>query len=674
MKSSEWRTFSADFETSVEQQTKLQTKTEVWSAASVQLGTEDVQVFHSIDDLYTYYCSFNENLVVYFHNLKFDGNFWLYFLMNKLHYKQAFTIIDEATGAGAFVEERKMPPSSFQYVISDMGQWYTITIRMPNKKFLVLKDSLKLMPFTLKAIGKSFKTKHQKLEMEYKGDRYAGCPISDEELEYIKNDVLVLKEALEFMFNEGHNRLTIGACCLAEFKKPFEKVEYNAMFPDLYKADLDAERFGSSTVGDYIHNSYKGGWCYLVKGKECKEFHNGVTADVNSLYPSMMHSESGNYFPIGKPMSVCPNADLPDEARYNPNWYTSKMSNTGAGNYYYFFRIRTRFAVRPGYLPFVQIKSSMLYKATEALETSDILGTDGKYHSEYYDKDGNLHDTRVTLTLTQTDLVLLREHYILTEYELLDYMVFDAEIGIFDNYINHYAEIKKHSKGAMRTEAKLFLNNLYGKMASSPNSSFKVAVMKEDNTIGFYDVDANDKQPGYIPIGSAITSYARNFTIRAAQKNFHGVDKPGFIYADTDSIHCDLRPDEVQGITVHPVNFCCWKLESSWDFGWFVRQKTYLEHVVAEDLEPIDSPYYNIKCAGMPKKCKDLFEKSFDPEVAQRIADGKPYEKWTPEEIKFLSKTRTFKDFKRGLTIPGKLLPKRIEGGVLLVDTDFTMR
>ena len=28
--------------------------------------------------------------------------------------------------------------------------------------------------------------------------------ITDEEMEYIKNDVLVLKEALEFMFVEGH--------------------------------------------------------------------------------------------------------------------------------------------------------------------------------------------------------------------------------------------------------------------------------------------------------------------------------------------------------------------------------------------------------------------------------------------------------------------------------------
>ena len=114
-----------------------------------------------------------------------------------------------------------------------------------------------------------------------------------------------------------------------------------------------------------------------------------------------------------------------------------------------------------------------------------------------------------------------------------------------------------------------------------------------------------------------------------------------------------------------------------------MRQKTYIEHVVAEDLEPIENPYYNIKCAGMPKKCKDLFAESFDNKVAEDIENGiNPRNeeqtlsdsKLTPEEIAFLSKTRTFKDFKTGLTVPGKLLPRRIKGGVLLVDTDFTMR
>ena len=689
-RSDKWRTFSADFETTVEENTREQTSTEVWSAASVELWTEDVMVFHSIAELYNYYVSLNENIVVYFHNLKFDGNFWMSFLMYDLQYKQAYDQIDETHVK--FMKNWKMPDNSYKYVVSDMGQWYTMTIKV-NGHYIELRDSLKLLPFSLKVIGKSFKTKHQKLEMEYKGKRYAGCPITDEELKYIANDVLVIKEALEMMFAEGHRKLTIGACCLDEFRRgKTVGDDYKTLFPDLYQISLDPEVYGSATAGDWIHKSYKGGWCYLAKGKECKVYHNGVTADVNSLYPSVMHSESGSDYPIGKPKFVhiadwdgTPYDKMMCPIKYDPFWFQPPEKPNKLWDYgtFYFFRIKTRFYLKAGMLPFVQIKGHWGYKGTEALESSDIVGKDGVARSTYYDLDGNLCDTRVELTLTQTDFILLREHYDLVDYELLDYCEFASTIGLFDEYINKYAEIKKTSKGAKRTEAKLFLNNLYGKMASSMNSSFKVAFDKGDGVVGFYEVDENDKKPGYIPVGSAITSYARNFTIRAAQKNYHGPDKPGFIYADTDSIHCDLSPEEVQGIKVHPTNFCCWKLESSWDIGWFVRQKTYIEHVVAEDLEKIESPYYNIKCAGMPKKCKDLFAESFDPNVKKRIEEGKnprnPDEtlaesKLTPEEIHFLDKTRTFEDFKTGLTVPGKLLPRRIKGGVLLVDTDFTMR
>lgn len=690
-RSDKWRTFSADFETTVDEDTRSQTSTEVWSAASVELWTEDVMVFHSIGELYDYYVSLNENIVVYFHNLKFDGNFWLYYLMYDLHYEQAFDLNDDGE-TGHFRKNWEMNDKTYKYSISDMGQWYSMTIKQ-NGHYIELRDSLKLLPFSLKAIGKSFQTKHQKLEMEYKGQRYAGCPITQEELKYIANDVLVIKEALEIMFDEGHRKLTIGSCCLDEYRHSKTVGEdYNNFFPDLYQIPLDPEVYGSSTAGEWIHKSYKGGWCYLVKGKECREYRNGVTADVNSLYPSVMHSESGSDYPVGKPKFVHLEDDIGSEynavecpIKYDPFWFqpTEKPKKLHEYGTFYFFRIKTRFYLKPGMLPFVQIKGSWLYKGTEALESSDVLGTDGKLHAEYYDIDGNLHDTRVELTLTQTDFILLREHYDLVDYELLDYAEFASTIGIFDEYIDKYAAIKKTSKGAKRTLAKLFLNNLYGKMASSQDSSFKVAFKKDDETVGFYEVDEHEKKPGYIPVGSAITSYARNFTIRAAQKNYYGKDKPGFIYADTDSIHCDLPPDKLKGIKVHPTNFCCWKLESSWDIGWFVRQKTYIEHAVAEDLEPIANPYYNIKCAGMPKKCKDLFAESFDPNTAKSIEKGINPRNTTqalsdsglsPEEIEFLSKTRTFKDFKLGLRVPGKLLPKRIKGGVLLVDTEFTMR
>lgn len=658
MKSSKRRYFVCDFETTVYEG---QESTEVWASASVEMFTEDVKIFHSIEEQFDYFVSLNSNLVCYYHNLKFDGAFWLSYLLTDLQYKQAYTVKDGDINTTTWLDNKDMPSKSFKYSISDMGQWYTVTIKT-HGHIIELRDSLKLLPFSVKRIGESFGTKHKKLDMEYKGFRYAGCTITDEEKHYIANDVLVVKEALEIMFTEGHNKLTIGSCCLAEYRKIMGKDDFNTFFPNLYEIPLDETEHKYNTVGEWIRKSYKGGWCYLVKGKENKIYHNGTTADVNSLYPSVMSSESGSYYPVGKPKFWTGNY-IPEEA-------------TKFENRYYFVRIKTRFYLKKGYLPFIQIKNSLLYKGTEALESSDVYDkkTD-KYYTHYYNKDDELVDTRVELTLTMTDYILLQEHYNLVDFEILDGCWFFSAKGIFDQYIDTYRKIKMESKGAKRELAKLFLNNLYGKMASSTNSSFKVAYTKDDSSIGFMSVVAHDKDPGYIPVGSAITSYARNFTIRAAQKNYHGKNKRGFIYADTDSIHCDLAPDEIVGIKVHDKNFCCWKLESCWDKAIFSRQKTYIEHVTHEDLTPVKLPYYTIKCAGMPKKCKDLFELSLQEKAVAVNPDL-----WNDEEADFLFDSenkpikRTIKDFKIGLKVPGKLIPKRIPGGVLLVDTFYEMR
>ena len=115
---------------------------------------------------------------------------------------------------------------------------------------------------------------------------------------------------------------------------------------------------------------------------------------------------------------------------------------------------------------------------------------------------------------------------------------------------------------------------------------------------------------------------------------------------------------------MHPTDFCCWKLESCWDVATFTRQKTYIEHVVKEDLEECE-PYYNVKCAGMPQRCKDLFVMSLTGERKGEL---------TEEEEKFLSVRRTLDDFHKGLLVPSKLMPKRIKGGILLKDTTYEMR
>lgn len=661
MKTRKYRYFACDFETTVY---KGQVNTEVWAAACVELFTEDTKIFHSIEEQFNYFKSLNSNIVAYYHNLKFDGAFWLSYLLVDLGYKQAAYKkstgtddfkLDDLANDFAWVIPWEMESKTFQYSISDMGQWFRIIIKLPNDYVIEIRDSLKLLPFSVKAIGESFKTKHKKLDMEYEGFRYAGCEITDEEKHYISNDVLVIKEALEIMFEQKHTKLTIGSCCLAEFSKTISHTQYKEYFPNLYDykfTEKEQEIYGAPSIGAYVRKAYRGGWCYLARGKANKIYHNGTTADVNSLYPSMMHSESGNIYPIGLPVFWIGN-EIPSEAL--------------AYDSYYFIRIRTRFYLKKGKLPFIQIKNSLLYRGTESLETSDVYDPeDGKYHSTVIGIHGKLKSTAVTMTLTCTDFDLIREHYELCEFEILDGCYFKTTIGIFDEYINKYRKLKLESTGAMKQLAKLFLNNLYGKLAASPDSSFKVAYVKDDKSLAFYTVEAHDKEPGYIPCGAAITSYARNFTIRAAQKNYHGINERGFIYADTDSIHCDLSPDELVGIKVHDKDFCCWKLESCWDEGYFIRQKTYIEHITHDNLKPVEEQFYNIKCAGMPQKCKDLFLLS--------LGEQTKLKELTFEELKFAVTNRELTDFNVGLVVPGKLLPKRIRGGVLLVDSLYEMR
>ena len=608
MRTRNYKYYVCDFETTVY---KGQQYTEVWAAAVVELNTEDVVILHTIQDFLGYIFSLNVNIVGYFHNLKFDGNFIIDWLLRN-GYKWNRTA------------EGKMKTNEFKCAISDRGAWYTITIKK-GQTIIEFRDSLKLLPFSVKRIGKSFKTQHKKLDMEYEGFRYAGCEITDKEKEYIANDVLVVKEALEIMFERGHQKLTIGSCCLEEFKSTYDKTDFKNFFPNLTDIEIDPDLYGESNADAYIRHSYRGGYCYLVKGKENKIYSNGWTADINSSYPSNMSSESGNYYPVGKPMFW--KGDIPKEA----------------DNKYYFVRIRCRFNIKEGMLPTVQIKGTLLYNGTDYLTTSDYYDYQSGTYKRYYMKQGVKYDSYVTMTMTCVDYELFLKHYNPIDLEVLDGCYFMKAIGLFDEYMYKYKEIKENSVDAERELAKLYLNNLYGKFSANDSSSYKVPYINSKNVLGFEIVEEHEKKPGFIAVGSAITSYARRFVINAAQANYHGVDKDGFIYCDTDSIHCSGKPEDVKGIRIHPTSFCAWKLESYWDKAVFVRQKTYMEHVTHVDGKEVE-PFYNIRCAGMSEDAKQEFLEKYD-----------------------------ITDFKEGLKLNEGLKPVRMPGGIVLEKKGYHM-
>ena len=170
-----------------------------------------------------------------------------------------------------------------------------------------------------------------------------------------------------------------------------------------------------------------------------------------------------------------------------------------------------------------------------------------------------------------------------------------------------------------------------------------------------------DQTAGYIPIGSAVTSYARRFTIEAAQLNY---DR--FIYADTDSLHLIGKSKNIKGVKLHDTHYLAWKVENTFDTGFFVRQKTYIEVTSDPDYIKKRGHGYIIKCAGMPNRCKDLLIHSFE---------GKEeIERMTPDEKRFLKTKRKITDFNIGLKVPSKLRPVQIAGGTVLLPTTYEMR
>lgn len=618
--SNEKQYYACDFETTVWTKDMIrkygeQKRTDVWAYVICPLYDlyDTCIIGNNIQEFMDFFLDTGRtNDILYFHNLSFDGSFIVDWLLQNNY---MFHHIDRNNKFDTLLSHE------FDCSISDLGQWYTITIKK-NRTKIEIRDSLKLLPSNLKSIGKALQTKHQKLEMEYTGDRKPYGYIKPQEKEYIRNDGLLLKEALEMMFSDGHKKLTIGSCCLSEFKSAFTKRTYDLLFPDLREVLLP-ENIGYTNAYEYIRKSYSGGWCYVSKLHQRQVVGKGCVYDANSHYPSQMHSKSGNYYPVGK-----------------PTYHTGVPTNEQlySNDYKLFIRIKCRFKLKKHKYPWLHIRGTTLYRGNENLETSDIHTRTG-YSRYYKDIDGKTQDTITELILTDVDFLLLHDTYNLYNYEILDYLVFNSRKGLFDTYIDTYYDRKQVAVGFERFLCKLYLNNLYGKFATNDDSSYKEPYL-EDNVVHFHRHDEHKKQVGYIAIGSYITSYARNYTIRLAIANY---DR--FLYSDTDSVHL-LGTDSPKMLTEHPTALCAWKKESEFSQAYYVRQKTYAERIVVSDGKSCE-PYLDIKASGMSKKAKN----------------------------KFLEMECDITDLDIGLELPeSNLKAKRIQGGVLLTDMDFKIR
>ena len=222
------------------------------------------------------------------------------------------------------------------------------------------------------------------------------------------------------------------------------------------------------------------------------------------------------------------------------------------------------------------------------------------------------------------------EHYDVFDCTFIDGFKFRAAIGMFDSYIDKWNDIKvkatETGNPGLRTIAKLMLNNLYGKFSTNPESAQKFPYLGDDDCVHYRLSSPEHRDPVYIPVGTFITAWARDKTIRSAQQVY---DR--FLYADTDSLHL-IGTEIPDGLEVHPSKLGAWKHESTFERARFLRQKCYIEQIDGK---------LKVTCAGMPERCHEFV---------------------------------TWENFHIGAEIPGKLKHTHVPGGVLLAETPLTIR
>ena len=563
--------FTADFETA----TWLEDESYVWAWALCEIeNPENVDIGTNIDSFFERLKK-EYNPYVYFHNLKFDGEFILYYLMKNGY---------------EYVEKKERHNNTFSTLISDMGLFYQIEVYFEvgkKTKKVTFIDSLKLLNQTVESMPKTFKIPENKLEIDYNLPREIGHVLTKEEIDYVKNDVVIVAKALSYLFNIGLTKMTAGSNALSEYKNIIKLNKFRALYKPLnYQIDAD------------IRKAYRGGFTYCNPIYQGKTTGAGEVLDVNSLYPSVMYNE---ILPFGEPFF------------YEGEYKEDKVYPL------YIQRLTCSFKLKEGKIPTIQIKHSR-FVDNEYLTDSGI--------------------EPVALTLTSIDLKLFFEQYDVYDLHYECGWKFKGMRGLFTSYIDKWIEIKNEStingnKG-MRQVAKIMLNSLYGKFATSLDVQSKIPYLEDD--IVKYRLSEKDKKEGvYLPMGAFITSYGRDRIIRTSQAiKTYSLEKYGkdlYCYSDTDSIHTLLPIEELEKFCeIDDVKLGAWKHESHFTRAKFIRQKTYLEEIDGE---------INITCAGLPNRCYDQV---------------------------------TWENFKEGLKVDGKLAFKHVKGGVNLVETEFTIK
>ena len=472
------------------------------------------------------------NLIIYFHNLYFDGMFLLDFLAKNKKYQIVNKINFKAktNQVSIFRKDNKLYRIKVYYA--------------PHKNIIEFRCSYQLLNMSIASLGQiiGIPKLETDYDVEFQDDINKYPP---EFIAYCKQDVRILCKGFKqfyYLFLKEFNTDMIEAFTSSQ-------MAYNSLMQhilSLHNWNQDTEdAFNSmnefikldSNTWELGHNFYYGGFTQFLNLPEgshkviCKK---GIKIDINSSYPYAMTMP----LPYGRMYNLKDEQPTPNEEHIK------------------FYEIKINYAKSK--YPNINVMRNWNHAGMIEYETSEeFFSSDhpDEYVSDLYN---------VKAYYMEHELALMEQFYYM-KFEIINTYWFKAK-RYAKEWINKLYEIKSNpnTPKPLKQLSKLLMNSSYGKFGQHPlNTEYYICKdeqefkelkgedITDDNGISwhYYEPFSNDL-PGYfvlkrrqidhhptkllrhIWVAATITSYARINLLWTLLK----VGVENFVYCDTDSL------------------------------------------------------------------------------------------------------------------------------------------
>lgn len=458
--------------------------------------------------------------MVYFHNLKFDIRPLLYqqFKRNPENFGDIHKII-------------KTQSSVLSYTFMYRGCCFE------------LRDSFQIMPESIAKLGKLVGLNKLDGADTYQYHDLTNSEEVYKELKYFKRDILILKKSLDFYFTTTKKLYLTASQMSYDLGKKAIKYKGNT------QTSVFVENFGytreyrkivtSNSVKTHLKNkfmekfkffqkAYFGGFVLVNQSHIAEVLRNGITFDINSLYPYCMI-----------------NRDLPNIFKVN------EITSTQLQECLYTIENH-----RPDYcFGVVNIDITKLKLKNNGIPC--IPKRLGKKVNDIFKPVNNVDDLEnKNITITILDLYHIIQNYQI-KYTLNDGYYWE-HADMLNKPLSSYLKPLKVEKERLNSDdpkrliVKLQMNSFYGKFGQRPRTNKDSALVsnQQHNVGDFTEVNYFESDTNMIIdddsinarniknniIAVAITAYARDVLL-STMENINNSGKAIVAYCDTDSIH-----------------------------------------------------------------------------------------------------------------------------------------